>query len=280
MSERAQPQIDFLADALAYIEAHLFDALSVSAIADAVGLSPFHFSRMFTARFGQSVIAYVRARRMQAAALRLQSGSQSLAELAFDCGFESQEAFTRAFAREFGMPPGQYKRAVKQQEPVMNRNIAIDLKEMGNVKRKAFTVAGLSALFDESNKGGIPALWPRLIANLPLEGQVDGRSYGVIWSTGQGGANYMAGVEVSGDAPLPAGFEKLDIAAQTYLVFRQTLDGTALHPQMQAAAKEIWGTRLPKSGAKLAQAPDFELYPEGFNPEQKGAFVDIYVAVE
>ena len=275
-----QPQIDFLADALAYIEAHLFDALSVRAIADAVALSPFHFSRMFSARFGQSAIAYVRARRMQAAALRLQNGASSLAELAFDCGFESQEAFTRAFAREFGMPPGQYKRAVTQQESVMTQDIAIDLKEMERVTRNAFTVAGLRALFDDSNKSGIPALWPRLIANLPLAGQVDGRSYGVIWSTGQSGANYMAGVEISGDAKLPAGFEKLEIAAQTYLVFRQTLDGTALHPQMQAAAKEIWGTRLPKLGVKLAHAPDFELYPEGFNPMQKGAYIDVYVPVD
>lgn len=66
---------DFLADALAYIEAHLFDALSVNAIADAVGLSPYHFSRMFTARFGQSVIAYVRMRRMQDAARRLRDYS-------------------------------------------------------------------------------------------------------------------------------------------------------------------------------------------------------------
>jgi AraC family transcriptional regulator len=273
----SDPQIDFLADALAYIEAHLFDALSVSAIADAVGLSPFHFSRMFSARFGQSVIAYVRARRMQAAALRLQNGAASLAELAFDCGFESQEAFTRAFRREFGVPPGQY-RATIQQESVMT--IDIDLKQMDRVKRPAFTVAGLRALFDESNKSGIPALWPRLLQVLPLAGQVDGRAYGVIWSTVQGSANYMAGVEVSGDAPLPSSFEKLEIAAQTYLVFRQILDGGPLHPQMQAAAKEIWGTRLPKSGVKLVHAPDFELYPEGFNPNAKGAYVDIYVAVD
>ena len=57
---------DFLAATLAHIEAHLFEDLSVSALADAVGLSPWHFSRAFTARLGESVMGYVRARRLEA----------------------------------------------------------------------------------------------------------------------------------------------------------------------------------------------------------------------
>lgn len=289
MNDRAPKPIpaDFLADTLAYIEAHLFDALSVAALADVAGLSPYHFSRMFTARFGDSVIAYVRGRRMQAAAQRLAEGKPSLAELAFDCGFESQEAFTRAFRRQFGLPPGRYRQAAIAQHPdrkekTLSETSPVRLTQMdGLTHRGAFTLAGLRALFDESNKSGIPALWPRLIACLPLAGQVDRRPYGAIWNDhpGQSAANYMAGVEVTGDAPLPAGFERLAIAAQDYVVFRQTLDGPDLHPQMQRAAKEIWGERLPKLGRKLAHSPDFELYPEGFDPMKPGQYVDIYVPV-
>jgi AraC family transcriptional regulator len=280
----SEPQPDFLADALAYIEAHLFDALSVRALADVTGLSPYHFSRMFTARFGMSPIAYVRARRLLAAARRLEAGDASLAELAFDCGFESQEAFTRAFKREYGVPPGEFRRAVAPLRQTIEENDMSDIELVQleeHVRREAFSVAGLRAAFDESNKSGIPALWPRLLSNLPLAGQVDGRSYGVIWTAtpGRGSVNYMAGVEVRGDTKLPAGFEKIDIAAQTYIVFRQTLDGGPLHPQLQAAAREIWGKRLPKLGVKLVQAPDFELCPEGFNPMQKGAYIDVYVPV-
>lgn len=290
MNERAPLNAvpaDFLADTLAYIEAHLFDALSVAALADVAGLSPYHFSRMFRARFGDSAIAYVRTRRMQAAARRLAEGEPSLAELAFDCGFESQEAFTRAFRREFAVPPGRYKREAaqhpdKKKEKTMSESAPMQLTQMeGLTHRDVFTIAGLRAMFDESNKSGIPALWPRLLACLPLAGQIGRRTYGAIWTDnpGQSAANYMAGVEVKGEAPLPAGFERLDIAAQDYVVFRQMLEGPGLHPQMQHAAKEIWGERLPRLGRKLVHAPDFELYPEGFDPTKPGQYVDIYVPV-
>src|SRR5205814_1514430 len=49
---------------LAHIERHLFDPLNLVTLADVAGLSQFHFSRLFTARIGESVMAYVRRRRM------------------------------------------------------------------------------------------------------------------------------------------------------------------------------------------------------------------------
>lgn len=42
----------------------------------------------------------------------------------------------------------------------------------------------------------------------------------------------------------------------------------------------IWGSRRTKAGLRFAQAPDFELYPEGFRPTQKGAYIDVCVPVE
>ena len=79
----------------------------------------------------------------------------------------------------------------------------------------------------------------------------------------EGCFKYLAGVEVKGAAPLPEGF-----------------DGSGLHPQMQAAMPMIWGEMLPKSGRKVATAPDFELYPAGFAPNRQGAYVDIWIPVE
>ncbi|HTV79363.1 MAG TPA: AraC family transcriptional regulator [Steroidobacteraceae bacterium] len=94
------PIPDFLADVLAYIETHRFDPVTVAELAAVAGFSPYHFSRLFTARFGESVMSYVRTCRLQAAALRLTGDAPPpLLELALDCGFESQEAFTRAFHR-------------------------------------------------------------------------------------------------------------------------------------------------------------------------------------
>ncbi len=89
-----------------HIEGNLGADLSLSDLADAAGLSPYHFSRLFTGRYGFSPMAYVRARRLEAAAERLRTGPPTtLIDLALDCGFDSQEGFTRAFSRIFGVSP-------------------------------------------------------------------------------------------------------------------------------------------------------------------------------
>jgi AraC family transcriptional regulator len=285
MSSAATRPADFLADILAHIERHLFEPLSVAGLAAVAGLSPWHFSRLFTARFGESVMGYVRMCRLQAAALRLSGdGPPPITTLAFDCGFESQEAFTRAFRRRFDVPPGQFKRDVLKSRPPEKDMPAtgarvVQLPDL--LHRPAFSVAGVSAIFDSQNKSGIPTLWPRLIACVPLEGQVDARTYGVcqMANAAEGSMRYIAGVEVQGDVTLPDGLERTEITAQSYAVFRLTVDGSALHPQMQAAMPKIWGDLLPKSDYKPVQAPDFELYPADFEPLRKGAFIDICIPV-
>jgi AraC family transcriptional regulator len=279
---------DFLADVLAYIEAHRFERMTVAELASVAGFSPYHFSRLFTARFGESVMSYVRTCRLQAAALRLTGDAPpALVDLAFECGFESQEAFTRAFRSRYGVPPGQFKRNELQKRPterIMSESKAQATVERLEdlVKRNAFSVAGARAVFDNQNKSGIPGLWPRLIRCLPLPGQVNAVTYGVFWmeNKDEGRFNYLAGVEATGDAALPEGFERVHLAAQTYVVFRLTLDGSALQPQIQAAMPLIWGEMLPKSGLKPVQAPDLEVYPADFEPMRKGAHLDVYVAIQ
>ena len=91
---------------------------------------------------------------------------------------------------------------------------------------------------------------------------------------------YMAGVALSQGATAPAGMEVIELAPQHYLVFRQIMDGGEVHPQMQLAAKEIWGERLPKSGRRLVRAPDLEFYPGDSTPDQPGAWVEWWVPVE
>jgi AraC family transcriptional regulator len=279
---------DFLADTLAHIEANLAAPLSVASLAGVAGLSPWHFSRAFTARLGESVMGYVRGRRLEMAAFRLAAANPpSLIDLAFDCGFESQEAFTRAFRKRFGQPPGQFRRDTPKHdmgENAMSKtgaNARVTMAD-GFAHRGAFTVAGLGAVFDNDNKSGIPLLWPRLLSCLPFDGQVDGRSYGVMsmLDRKEGSISYMAGVEVKRSAALPAGFETIDIPANDYAVFRLDLDGPNLHPQIQAAMPIIWGEMIPQAGIRIAQAPDFELCPEGFNPALKGAYLEMWIPVE
>ena len=268
---------DPLERAMAYVETHAFEPLALADIAAVASLSPYHFARQFNARYGLTPMAFVRARRLGLAA-RLLAGPHppALIELAFDTGFESQEGFTRAFKRAFGVSPGRYRRRRAMQRPeelamTQTAHAPRVSQEPGPVRKPGFRVAGVSAVFDESNKAGIPALWGRLVPRLPLPGQVGGGTYGVgcpTEETADGCFRYAAAVAIAPDAPVPDGLEAFDVPAQTYLVFRLATDGSPLHPQMQAALREIWGERVPTSGFKLAQGPDLEVYPPGFQDDR------------
>jgi AraC family transcriptional regulator len=286
------PADDPLDRARLHIDAKLFEPLSLGQLADAAGLSAYHFTRQFGARFGASPMAYVRARRLTAAADRLcGEPSPALIDLAFDCGFDSQEGFTRAFKRAFGVPPGRYRRvgarSSSTESPAMNdlTDVRITLTQApAPVRKAAMRIAGLAAVFDDTNKAGIPKLWDRLVPLLPFKGQIGAETFGVCCAappgSEPGSMRYMAGGLIALDAPAPDGLEIIDLAPQTYLVFRQTMDGSAVHPQMQAATKAIWGERVPKSGRRLVQAPDLEFYPADSTPDQAGAWVEWWVPVE
>jgi AraC family transcriptional regulator len=283
---------DPLERARARIAASPTDAMTLAALAATAGLSTYHFVRAFTARYGAPPMAYLRARRLGAAAERLTAKRPpALIELAFDCGFESQEGFTRAFKRAFGVSPGRFKRAtpIPSTEFPMPASVADlpDIRltmESAPVNKPGFRVAGISGVFDETNRWQIPQLWGRLDPHLPLPGQTgDGASFGVCFPTEKGAEGcfrYMAAVPIAAEAPTPAALETADVPAQSYLVFRQVTDGSPLHPQMQAAVAEIWGQRVPRGGLKLAGGPDLEAYQPDFRPDRAGDWVEWWIPVE
>ena len=291
MDQPNSRRIDDLFPLVEWIERHLDDPLKLDHIADQAGLSPYHFSRLFTARMGRSVMAYVRGRRLVRAAHRLVGNPDvRLVDLAFDCGFDSQEAFTRAFRRIFGVAPGRFRQGfavtpIEGQYPMgVPHPVSTPVVQLPDlVVKEAFTVAGRSRRFDEATKANIPQLWSQLIGALPFEGQSPSwATYGVVWGADQaeGGFNYMAGVEITPDKTPLDGFVTKDIPSATYAIFRITLDGGALHPQVKAAMATIWGDLIPATGLKVAASPDFELYDSEFSPNRPGAVIDFYVPIE
>jgi AraC family transcriptional regulator len=284
---------DIFTSLVAWIEARLGEPLTLELIAEQAGLSAYHFSRLFTARMGRSVMAHVRGRRLVRGARRLCAEPDlKLVDLAFDCGFESQEAFSRAFKRVFGVSPGRFRigfavTPIEGQFPMnapATNTTAASVTQMPDlVWLDAFSVAGPSRRFDHATKSEIPQLWSALVGALPLKGQSPSwATYGVVWSVDQqsGSFQYMAGVGVGPDCELPKGFTVKQIPAATYAVFRIALNGGALHPQVQRAMAAIWGELIPASGLRVVDSPDFELYDGQFAPDQPGAVIDFHVPVE
>lgn len=284
-------RMDGLVPLVEWIEQHLAEPLTLDQVANQAGLSPHHFSRLFTARMGRSVMAYVRARRLIRAAHRLvDEAGVPLIELAFDCGFDSQEAFTRAFRRLFGVTPGRFRQGfcvtpIEGQYPMTlsDPSPAPVVQLPGLVPMPAFSVAGCSRRFDEANKAEIPQLWAQLMGALPFDGQSPGwTTYGVVWGAdrAEGSFEYMAAVEITPGSIPPAGLVTRNIPAATYAIFRITLNGGAPHPQVKAAMAMIWGQLIPGAGLKLADSPDFERYDGEFAPNRPGAIIDFHVPVE
>ena len=94
-----------LVRALEYIQDQLETDLTVSGIAQAVGLSPYHFTRLFKESTGQSPHQYVVEARVRKAKELLTTGKFTISEAAFHLGFADQSHLTRNFKRVFGVPP-------------------------------------------------------------------------------------------------------------------------------------------------------------------------------
>jgi AraC-like DNA-binding protein len=77
-------------------------------IGRAVGCSPFHLSRTFSAATGLTIPQYVRQLRMERAAELLKSGKFNVTEAALEVGYSSLSHFSQSFHEAFGCCPGLY----------------------------------------------------------------------------------------------------------------------------------------------------------------------------
>ena len=272
------------ARALQFIESHLFERLSVACIARACGASAFHFSRRFTARQGETVMAYVRGRRLEVAASRLVKEPQiSLATIALDCGFDSQAGFTRAFARAFGEAPSKYRRAANPRGRKRRITMSSELVLHESLEHvDTLHVAGVAGRFDPSSYTRVPELWKSFVAKMQFAGRLgEGETCGVFRDrdfTAQS-FEHLAGARIAEGAAAPKELAVWTLPARSYLVFKQMLHEGELHPQVAAATTAIWGERLARSGRTLAKAPDFQIYPANFKVAE-GGWLAYYIPVE
>ena len=84
----------------------------IGELAQRVGVSPFHLSRLFAAQIGESCADYSRRIRLDNANNQIIHDTAPLDVVAATFGYASQAAFTRAYTRQFGMSPKQYVAAV------------------------------------------------------------------------------------------------------------------------------------------------------------------------
>src|SRR5438045_3879822 len=95
-----------------YIGKHLDEKLSLTELSDIACFSKYHFHRLFTAYTGLSLHQYIRWLRLKRSAHQLIiDKDQSIINIAINAGFESHEAFSRAFKQTCGMSPSEFRQS-------------------------------------------------------------------------------------------------------------------------------------------------------------------------
>lgn len=137
-------QKDTVGKVIDYIEEHLGEELNLEQIAEYVGYSRFHLNRIFMEETGCTIHKYIQERRLTLAAEKLVDTDMDITQIAYDAGYQSQQAFSLAFKQVYLCPPGVYRK----------RGIYLPVKKRIQMyQASCFAVYGIY----ENGTGGIAA---------------------------------------------------------------------------------------------------------------------------
>jgi AraC family transcriptional regulator len=255
--------------------------LSLNEIAKSCEVSRSHLANAFGTATGLSVMRYLRARRLSEAARALAGGAPDILAVALDAGYASHEAFTRAFAEQFGMTP----ESVRQRKNLGGLPIvaAIEMKAEPLIALAApairdagaMRIVGLAEPFSWADAIKIPAQWQRFMAHYgAIPAKIAGIPVGICFPADDDGQfEYVCAAEVSRFGDVPKELVARELAPQTYAVFEHKTHVSKLG-QTYAS---IWNRVLPELGRVQADAPVLERHNETFDPRTGEGGLTIWV---
>ncbi|MBN2530882.1 MAG: AraC family transcriptional regulator [Deltaproteobacteria bacterium] len=280
-----------------YIEANLERPITMQVLARQAAYSVFHAARIFKEITGISPFDYIRKRRLSVAAERLDAGEVRVIDVAFDFVFDSHEGFTRAFSRQFGVPPTKLKqinwsafqyhpelatayywrrqkglKTMTQKKDATSQDKKKDVvfvQILERPARKLIYKPGKSAThyYEYCEEVGCD-VWETLSQITPTLHE----PMGLWWPTSMrplGCSEYAQGVEVSTDydGPVPLGFEVMELAPCAVLVFQ----GPAFDDRdFEAAIESLWDIMSDYDPSIIGyewakdDGPRFQLAPMGY----------------
>lgn len=105
------PPIDHpaLRKGIEYLHDHLTSPITLDNICKNAGISKYYFIRLFQKNLGTTPGKYLQKQRLHYAIKLLRHSNQSILSVAFDAGYYSLSTFERAFKKQFGISPMQYR---------------------------------------------------------------------------------------------------------------------------------------------------------------------------
>ncbi len=269
-----------------YIEGHLTDDIDFNDLASIVCCSVYQFGRIFAYVVGASLSEYIRRRRLSQAALELQMGKHKVIDIAVKYGYNSPDAFTRAFQTMHGVTPKEacaFGVKLRLYPPItFHISIKGDVSMEYRIEEKSVMhCAGIVRNFGKVKVNediqhwteARPDVW-KFWDHFLDEGEniIIRDKYKLyrwpLWQVGfneildNGDTVVKIGAEVREGEEYPE-LTKFDIPAHTWAIF--TCKGTLnqkVHPITQTMTR-VLSEWLPTSGYELIKGIDLETYGPG-----------------
>lgn len=98
-----------------HIQTNFGESLRVKVLALRAGLSAYQFEQRIRKIFQLTAGQLIQKVRMESAVRQLRETDEAIAQVALDCGYSDQSAFTRQFRQTIGLSPSQYRRTAREQ---------------------------------------------------------------------------------------------------------------------------------------------------------------------
>lgn len=250
--------------AIEYIENNLDKDINFEKVAKEIGISSFYFHRIFSAIIGISPTTYIRNRRLTKAAQEISKNNKNILDVALKYGFESHEAFSRAFKNFHGIVPKMAKTNGNELKNFSKAILNFDVvpSNVLNYRIESKDVIKVSAIFRKfniENKNEIPEFWKELKQDGILENISNNYKkdlLGICIGT-QSDFEYKYGIGVEWYEDIANDMEIIEIPKSTWIVFK-------CEGQEEKNINELW-SRIYKeffitSSYKQSIDIDFELY--------------------
>lgn len=260
--------------AIEYMEEHITEKLEIEKVAELALASPFHFQRMYHMIAGVTVAEYMRRRRLTLAAQEIISG-EKIITVAYKYGYETPEAFTKAFRKLHGMSPSAARKSGVNLKAYPKLSFHISIKGDKDMEYKIINKDGFNVIGKQrkiSMAGGknfkqVPEFWNDCMQDGSYEWLCSRAGklgvMGVCKDFAQGKDtdefNYMIAIEKIEDN-LPVGYISTSIPAATWAVFESV---GALPGALQDVTRRVFSEWMPATGYQHACAPELEIYFPG-----------------
>jgi AraC family transcriptional regulator len=261
-----------LTESIDYIEDNLTESITMEDISKIAMSSPYHYQRMFYLLTGFTVYEYIRNRRLSKAASELITTDTKVIDIALKYGYESSEAFSRAFKKMHGATPTNIKKNKLSIKAFPKLVIQIKLK--GDVpmdyrieKKQAFSFSGITRTICTENGTNfidIPKFWQEVIqdgslnklrknvnsdmcigACMPMDSKIDKEF------------DYVIGIFTDHELE---GYSNFNVPSTDWAIFE--VKGP-VGEKLQETWKRIFSEWFPATGFAHDNLPELEVYYGG-----------------